>query len=382
MDKILDIIELIAYEKGLQVDVVQNIIREEILKLAKNSIDSSKDYVVDIDKKEKTIKLFYKLKVVDNDCDVPDEDVNRLIKLNDAKDIGDFASVFVGDEMLLELNIDSLNLNRSSLNLLFKDLESSIEKNIENQIFDNLKGNIDKIVNGIVVSIDKGSEDTIIELDSIRARLARKNRIKGESFEIGQNVSCILKSLYIDRKYGIQAELSRTSPKFLEELLRLEVPEISDGEVSIIKCARLPGVRAKVAVQSNSPRVDAVGASVGVKGVRINEVSKKICGESVDVIEYSNIPEVFLSNALSPARVNNVRIEDSRAVISLYSDQKSKAIGRGGVNIRLASMLIGLDIDIIDIGENPSIGVFNKENNDSIDVKENGRQLLESLFKS
>lgn len=382
MDNILDIIELIAYEKGLQVDVVQNIIKEEILKLAKNSIDSSRDYVVDIDKKEKTIKLFYKLEVVDDEYEIPDESINRLIKLRDAKSMDNLESIFIGDDILLELNIDNLNLNRSSINLLFRDLETSIEKNIENQIFDNLKGSIDKIVNGIVVSIDKKNEDTIIELDSIRAKLARKNRIKGETFEIGQNVSCILKSIYVDKKYGIQVELSRTSPKFLEELLRLEVPEISDGEVSIIKCARLPGIRAKVAVQSNTPRVDAVGASVGIKGVRINEVSKKICGESIDVIEYSNVPEVFLSNALSPARINSVKIEDSKAVIMLYSDQKSKAIGRNGVNIRLASMLIGIDIDIVDVGENPSLNMFNKTNDDNASIKESGKQLLESLFKS
>lgn len=382
MDNILDIIELIAYEKGLQVDVVQNIIKEEILKLAKNSIDSSRDYVVDIDKKEKTIKLFYKLEVVDDEYEIPDESINRLIKLRDAKSMDNLESIFIGDDILLELNIDNLNLNRSSINLLFRDLETSIEKNIENQIFDNLKGSIDKIVNGIVVSIDKKNEDTIIELDSIRAKLARKNRIKGETFEIGQNVSCILKSIYVDKKYGIQVELSRTSPKFLEELLRLEVPEISDGEVSIIKCARLPGIRAKVAVQSNTPRVDAVGASVGIKGVRINEVSKKICGESIDVIEYSNVPEVFLSNALSPARINSVKIEDSKAVIMLYSDQKSKAIGRNGVNIRLASMLIGIDIDIVDVGENPSLNMFNKTNDDNVSIKESGKQLLESLFKS
>ena len=382
MDKILDIIELIAYEKGLQVDVVQNIIKEEILKLAKNSIDSSRDYVVDIDKKEKTIKLFYKLKVVDNDHSIQDGDINRLIKLKDAEIMDGLPSVFVGDDMLLELNMDNLNLNRSSINILFKDLESSIERNIESQIFDNLKGSIDKIINGVVVSVDKKNEDTIIELDSIRARLARRNRIKGESFEVGQSVSCILKSLYMDKKYGIQVELSRTSPKFLEELLRLEVPEISDGEVSIVKCARLPGVRAKVAVKSNTSRVDAVGASVGIKGVRINEVSKKICGESIDVIEYSNVPEAFLSNALSPARINSVKIEDSRAVVLLYSDQKPKAIGRSGVNIRLASMLLGVDIDIVDVGENPSINAFNKVNEGNISIKENGKQLLESLFRS
>lgn len=383
MDKILDIIEIIAYEKGLQIDVVQNIVKDEILKLAKNSIDSSMNFVVDFDKKDKTIKLFYKLKVVDDDENIPEEDSKKFIKLSKAKESG---SVSVDDEILFEINIDDLGLNRSTISNLLKDIENNIEKNIETQIFDNLKNSIDKIVNGMVIHIDPSSEDTIIELDSIRARLSRKNRIKGETFKIGQNLSCILKNIYIDKKYGIQIELSRTTPKFLEELLKLEVPEIGDGEVSIVKCSRIPGVRAKVAVQSNTPRVDAIGATVGVKGVRINAVSKKIYGESIDCIEYSNVPEVFITNAISPAKIVGVKIvEDEKAIISLYSDQKSKAIGKDGVNIRLASMLLGLELEINDIGLNPSLenlANFEISNQENKDIKESGKQLLESLFKS
>lgn len=383
MDKILDIIEIIAYEKGLQIDVVQNIVKDEILKLAKNSIDSSMNFVVDFDKKDKTIKLFYKLKVVDDDENIPEEDSKKFIKLSKAKESG---SVSVDDEILFEINIDDLGLNRSTISNLLKDIENNIEKNIETQIFDNLKNSIDKIVNGMVIHIDPSSEDTIIELDSIRARLSRKNRIKGETFKIGQNLSCILKNIYIDKKYGIQIELSRTTPKFLEELLKLEVPEIGDGEVSIVKCSRIPGVRAKVAVQSNTPRVDAIGATVGVKGVRINAVSKKICGESIDCIEYSNVLEVFITNAISPAKIVGVKIvEDEKAIISLYSDQKSKAIGKDGVNIRLASMLLGLELEINDIGLNPSLenlANFEISNQENKDIKESGKQLLESLFKS
>lgn len=383
MDKILDIIEIIAYEKGLQIDVVQNIVKDEILKLAKNSIDSSMNFVVDFDKKDKTIKLFYKLIVVDDDENIPEEDSKKFIKLSKAKESG---SVSVDDEILFEINIDDLGLNRSTISNLLKDIENNIEKNIETQIFDNLKNSIDKIVNGMVIHIDPSSEDTIIELDSIRARLSRKNRIKGETFKIGQNLSCILKNIYIDKKYGIQIELSRTTPKFLEELLKLEVPEIGDGEVSIVKCSRIPGVRAKVAVQSNTPRVDAIGATVGVKGVRINAVSKKICGESIDCIEYSNVLEVFITNAISPAKIVGVKIvEDEKAIISLYSDQKSKAIGKDGVNIRLASMLLGLELEINDIGLNPSLdnlANFEISNQENKDIKESGKQLLESLFKS
>lgn len=379
MDKILDIVEIIAYEKGLQIDVMQNIVKNEILKLAKNSIDSDMNFVVDFDKKDKTIKLFHKVKVVDDDYDFSKDDSKKMIAISQARQSGDVA---IGDEMLFELNIDNLDLNRNIISNLLKDLESSIEKNIENQIFDNLKNSIEKIVNGMVVYIDPKSEDTIVEIDSIRARLPRKNRIKGEVFKIGQSISCILKRIYIDKKYGIQIELSRTAPKFLEELLKLEVPEIADGEVNIMKCSRIPGVRSKVAVSSNTPRVDPVGATVGVKGVRINAVSKKICGESIDCIEYSNVPEIFIANALSPAKVVSVKIMDNKAIISLYSDQKSKAIGKEGVNIRLTSMLLGMELEIEDLGENPNALNMQEVEKQPNDIKESGKQLLESLFKS
>lgn len=379
MDKILDIIEIIAYEKGLQVDVIQNILKDEILRLAQHSIDADMNFVIDFDKKDKTIKLFHKLKVVEDTAEIDPKDTKKLIPLSQAKQNG---AVNIGDEILFELNIDNLNLNRTTISSLLRDLESNIEKNIENQIFENLKNSLNKIVNGIVVYIDKKSEDTIVELDSIRARLSRKNRIKGESFKVGESISCILKNIYIDKKYGIQVELSRTAPKFLEELLKLEVPEISDGEVSIVKCSRIPGVRAKVALQSNTARIDPVGATVGVKGVRINSVSKKLHNESIDCIEYSSVVETFIANALSPAKINSVQIENQRAIISLYSDQKPKAIGKDGVNIRLASMLLGLEIDINDIGANPNIEPSNKLELPQQEKKESGKQLLESLFKS
>ena len=348
MDKILDVMEIIAYEKGLQLESVQNIVEGEILKLAKNTLGEDKNYVIDFDKKDKTIKLFYKLKVVDS----ADFNSEIEITLDSAQNLPniDSSALHIGDEILLEINLSEIDINRNITSALLKDFEALMEKSLENQIYEQLKSHIGKIVNGMVIFVDKRSEDSIVEIDSTRAKLPRKNRIKGERFAIGENISCILKNIYFDKKYGIQIELSRTTPKFLEELLRLEVPEIADGEVSIIKCARIPGVRAKVAVQSNTPRVDAVGATVGVKGVRINAVSKKICGENIDCIEYSPVLEVFVANALSPAKIKSVKIEDDKATITIHSEQKPKVIGKDGVNIRLASMLLGLELVINDIG--------------------------------
>ncbi|MGX3011941.1 transcription termination factor NusA [Helicobacter sp. 23-1044] len=360
MDKILDVMEIIAYEKGLQLESVQNIVEGEILKLAKNTLGWDKNYVIDFDKKDKTIKLFYKLKVVDS----ADFNSETEITLDSAQNLPniDSSALHIGDEILLEINLSEIDINRNITSALLKDFEELMDKSLENQIYEQLKSHIGKIVNGMVIFVDKKSEDSIVEIDATRAKLPRKNRIKGERFAVGENISCILKNIYFDKKYGIQIELSRTTPKFLEELLRLEVPEIADGEVSIIKSARIPGVRAKVAVQSNTPRVDAVGATVGVKGVRINAVSKKICGENIDCIEYSPVPEIFVANALSPAKIKSVKIEDEKATITIHSEQKPKVIGKDGVNIRLASMLLGLELVINDIGaENALDSAINTE---------------------
>lgn len=422
MDKILDVMEIIAYEKGLQLESVQNIVEGEILKLAKNTLGAEKNYVIDFDKKDKTIKLFYKLKIVDSDkkervleessldssessADFGESksesnaeffDSEKEIRLNDALKMPniDGDSLHIGDEILLEINLSEIDINRNITSTLLKDFEALMEKSLENQIYEQLKSHIGKIVNGMVIFVDKRSEDSIVEIDATRAKLPRKNRIKGEKFAVGENISCILKNIYFDKKYGIQIELSRTTPKFLEELLRLEVPEIADGEVSIIKCARIPGVRAKVAVQSNTPRVDAVGATVGVKGVRINAVSKKICGENIDCIEYSPVAEAFVANALSPAKIKSVKIEGEKATITIHSEQKPKVIGKDGVNIRLASMLLGLELIINDIGaenlpklDSSALDLANAAQNanesaqDEQLTKEQKEEMFKALFK-
>jgi len=146
-------------------------------------------------------------------------------------------------------------------------------------------------------------------------------------------------------------ELSRTAPKFLERLMEKEVPEIQDGTVEIVSSARIPGERAKIALKTDRPDVDPIGAAVGQRGVRINAVSEELNGENIDAIEYSPIPEIFITRALSPAIVQHVRIEnpntsEQKALVDITSDQKAKAIGKSGINIRLASMLTGYQIEL------------------------------------
>ncbi|CAE10800.1 transcription termination factor NusA [Wolinella succinogenes] len=345
MEKILDIIELIAYEKGLKIDSVAGAVKEAIIITAKKSLDEHIAYDVEIDKKNKTLKLYQKILVCPPGDERLSSDPDNHISITEAKEMDE--EVEVGDELRYELSLE--NMSRSAVNTLYKELEFHIQRLIETQLFEKYKSQVGKIVSGSVVRVDDEG-NTFVEIDEIRAFLPKKNRIKGESFKVGNVVGAILKHVSIDRKNGIQIELSRTTPKLLEELLRLEVPEIKDGDVTIEKCARIPGERAKVAISSSSPKIDAVGATVGVKGVRINAVGKELKNENIDCIEYSPIPEMFVARSLSPALISSVKIDGTKAIVTLPSEQKPKAIGKNGINIRLASMLTGYEIELIEQG--------------------------------
>ncbi len=380
MEKILDIIDLISYEKGLKIEKVKDAIKEAVIKTAQKSLNTDYKYDVEIDEKSKILKLFQTVSVCE-DSDTTEGEEKRgdsdTISLKEAKEIDE--SLEVGDELRYELNLD--NMSRTVANTLHRELEFHIQRVLEDELFEKFKAQVGTIVTGSVVRVDE-EDNTYIEIDEVRAILYKKNRIKGESFKVGNVVKSILKNVRIDRKSGIIIELSRTTPKFLEELLRLEVPEIADEDVIIHKCARIPGERAKVAISSLSPKIDPVGATVGVKGVRINSVSGELCNESIDCIEFSPIPEMFISRALSPALISAVSIEDGKAYVTIPTDQKPKAIGRSGINIRLASMLTGFEIELI---EKASESKEIKDGEDESTRKDRSKKVdissLASLFK-
>ena len=245
------------------------------------------------------------------------------------------------------------------------------------------KEKVGKTVSAVVTRVDK-NDSTFIEIGEIKGILQRKNRIKGEYFKVGDTLKAVVKSVNIDKNMGLMVELSRTSPKFLENLLTLEVPELKDEKIIIEASARIPGSRSKIALISTSPQIDAIGAIVGVKGVRINAVSKELSGENIDCIEYSSVPEMFIARALSPALVNSVKIEEhpkngekGKAIVTINSEQKSKAIGKAGLNIRLASMLTKYDIEIVEI----ETGVIASHSETKKDEKITDASSLEALFK-
>ncbi|MFC2588145.1 MAG: transcription termination factor NusA [Campylobacter sp.] len=341
MEKISDIIESIANEKGLDpIDVKERVIRS-LINAAKYVYGDNYEYDVTIDA-NKTPKIYQKIVVVADDDERLSEQNEHFIALSEAKKHGD---VDLGDELTYEISLDG----RTASQAFHKELEYHVQRLVEEKIFKKYDEMVGKMVFGSVVRVDS-EENTFIEIDELRAVLPRKNRIKGEKFKVGDVVKAVIRKVFSDKKLGIKVELSRTSPKFLEALLKAEVPEIKDGMIIVQNSARIPGERAKVALVATSPNVDPVGATVGSKGVRINAVSRELNGENIDVIEYASEPAIFITRAMAPAIISSVKIDGQKAVVNLASEQKSKAIGKSGINIRLASMLTGYEIELHELG--------------------------------
>ncbi|MFY4768676.1 transcription termination factor NusA [Aliarcobacter butzleri] len=391
MDKIIDILDSIAYEKGLKIDDVENSLKEALIKTAQRMVDTTLIFDANIDRANKKLELFQKIEVVSKDDDRLKEgsltkegtpiNPENYISLEEAKEIN--SDLDIGDFMNYELEFE--NMGRNAATILLSNFEFRLQRFVEENIVGKYKEKVGKTVSGTVTRIDK-SDNTYIEIGEIKGILQRKSRIKGEFFKVGDVVKAVVKSVNIDKTNGLLVEISRTSPKFLENLLILEVPELKDKKIAIEASARIPGTRSKIALSTIDAQIDPIGAVVGVKGVRIGSVSKQLNGENIDCVEYSEIPEIFISRALSPAIVHSVKIEKNpengekgKAVVTIPSDQKSKAIGKAGLNIRLASMLTKYDIELIEIGSKTP--TLNNETNVQVDDKTTDTASLEALFK-
>ena len=389
MDKIIDILDSIAYEKGLKIDDVENALKEALIKTAEKMVDATLTFDANIDRTNKRLELFQKIEVVSEDDErLLANAVNKYgeplnhenyITLEEAKEID--PDLEIGDFMNYDLEFE--NMGRNAATILHSNFEFRLQRFIEENIVSKYKEKIGKTVAGVVTRIDK-QDNTYIEIGEVKGILQRKSRIKGESFKVGDTVKAVVKGVNIDKANGLLVDISRTSPKFLENLLTLEVPELKDKKVTIEASARIPGTRSKIALSTIDAQIDPIGAVVGVKGVRIGSVSKQLHGENIDCVEFSTIPEMFISRALSPAMVSSVKIEKApshgekgKAIVTIPSDQKSKAIGKAGLNIRLASMLTKYDIELVEIA---SLNT-NSAEIQNIEEKTTDTASLEALFK-
>ena len=299
--------------------------------------DENFDVIVNPDKGDLEI---HRNRIVVADGEVQDE--NKEISLTQAQKIEpDYA---VGEEVSEEVRFEKFG-RRAILNLR-QTLASKILELEHDSLYNKYKDRVGQVISAEVYQMWK-REVLLIDDEGNELHLPKSEQIPNDNYRKGETIRAIIKEVQNENN-NPRIILSRTSPVFLERLLEAEVPEINDGLITIRRVARMPGERAKVAVESYDDRIDPVGACVGVKGSRVHGIVRELGNENIDVINYSSNTQLFITRALSPAKVTNLNInpEEHRAEVYLQPEEVSLAIGKGGLNIKLASMLTEYTIDV------------------------------------
>lgn len=322
-------------DRATLVSVLEESFRNVLAKIYGS--DENFDVIVNPDKGDFEI---YRNRIVVPDGEVADE--NKEISLKEAREIED--DYEEGEEVSEQ--IDFAKFGRRAILNLRQTLASKVLELEHDSLYNKYKDRVGQVISGEVYQIWK-REVLLVDDENNELILPKSEQIPADQYRKGETIRAVI--LRVDNENNNpKIILSRTSPVFLERLLEAEVPEINDGLISIKKIARMPGERAKVAVESYDDRIDPVGACVGVKGSRVHGIVRELCNENIDVINYTSNIKLFIQRALSPARISSINLdeENRKAEVYLQPEEVSLAIGRGGLNIKLASMLTEFTIDV------------------------------------
>ncbi|HSO86003.1 MAG TPA: transcription termination factor NusA [Draconibacterium sp.] len=335
IDSFAEFKELKNIDRATMMSVIEDVFRSVLIR--QFGADENFDVIINIDKGDFEI---WRNRIVVEDDKL--EDPNAQITLTDALKID--SDYEVGEEVTDEVKL--VDFGRRAILNLRQNLASKILELEKDHIYGKYKSKIGDIVTGEVYQVWK-KEILILDDEGNELILPKSEQIPSDYFRKGDNVRAIVYKVEL-RNNNPLIILSRTAPAFLERLFELEIPEIFDGLITIKKIVRVPGERAKVAVESYDERIDPVGACVGMKGSRIHGIVRELRNENIDVINYSANNQLFIKRALNPAKINSIKIlEDiKRAEVYLKPEEVSLAIGKGGLNIRLASQLTGYEIDV------------------------------------
>ncbi|MEA3316333.1 MAG: transcription termination factor NusA [Bacteroidota bacterium] len=335
LDTFSEFKELKNIDRATMMSVLEDVFRNLLLK--NYGTDENFDIIINIDKGD--FEIWRNREVVADD---ELEDENLQIKLSAAKKIDD--DYEVGEDVTDEVKLS--DFGRRSVLSLRQNLSNRILDLEKDNIFQIYKEKIGDIVTGEVYQIWK-REILVLDDEDNELLLPKAEQIPSDFFRKGDTIRAVVVNVEMknNNPYII---LSRTSPVFLERLFELEVPEIFDGLITIKKIVRVPGERAKIAVESYDERIDPVGACVGMKGSRIHGIVRELKNENIDVVNYTENIQLYIQRALSPAKVMSVKIDDEKDRADVYLEPKevSLAIGKGGLNIKLASQLTGFEIDV------------------------------------
>ena len=324
-----------SIDRTTLVSVLEESFRNVIAKIYGS--DENFDVIVNPDKGDFEI---YRNRVVVADGEVQDE--NKEISLTDAQKIE--PDYEVGEDV--SEPVDFTKFGRRAILNLRQTLASKVLELEHDSLYNKYKDRVGQIISGEVYQVWK-REVLLVDEDNNELILPKGEQIPRDQYRKGETVRAVI--LRVDNENNNpKIILSRTAPTFLERLLEAEVPEIEDGLISIKGIARMPGERAKIAVESYDDRIDPVGACVGVRGSRVHGIVRELCNENIDVINWTANTKLFIQRALSPAKVSSLTIdeENKKAEVYLQPEEVSLAIGRSGMNIKLASMLTGYTIDV------------------------------------
>ena len=336
-------------------------ILEEVFRAAlskRYGTEENFDIIVNIDKGD--LEIFRNRTIVEDD---QVEDENLQIAYSDAIKIED--DFEVGEE--LSEPIYMTDFGRREILAIRQNLVSKIQDYEKSLIIQKYKEKVGEVIVGEIYQ-PWNKEVLILDEEKIELVLPKSEQIPSDRFRKGDTVRAVVLKVEM-RNNNPAIILSRTSPIFLERLLEAEVPEIYDGLITIKNIVRIPGERAKIAVESYDDRIDPVGSCVGVKGARIHGIVRELRNENIDVLNYTSRIDIMVQRALAPAKVTSLKIDDETKKVDVYMepDQVSLAIGKGGCNIKLASRLIGYDIDVYRTGDEDSDDVDLREFSDEID---------------
>jgi transcription termination/antitermination protein NusA len=347
--ELLKVLEQVGREKGVERETLIQTLEEAVKTAARKKLGQNYDLEINFNEEMGEIEIFEFKEVVEK---VTNTDLE--ISLEEAHE--NDPEAVIGDSIGIRMEPDELG--RVAAQSAKQVIMQKLREAERNGVFDDFKDRRGEIINGIVQRFDKGS--ILVNLGKTEAELPVKEQIPKETYKQGDRIRAyILEVKQFSR--GPQIILSRTHPNFLSMLFENEVPEISEGIVSIIQVAREPGSRAKIAVTSKDSDVDPVGACVGMKGSRVQAVVQELKGEKIDIVTWDHDPAKFICNALAPAEITRVVVDESNhsMVVVVPDEQLSLAIGRRGQNVRLASKISGWNLDVTSESE------YNKDLKDS-----------------
>lgn len=323
-------------EKGIPREDMIHAIASAISSAAEKGVHNNQNIKVSIDPKTGALKAWSVLTVVDSLSD-PDNEIH----IQKAREVD--ASAQVGD--MMEQPIDPAYLGRIAASAARQAITQNIRQFEKDRVFDDFKDQIGDIVSGVIRRRERG--DLLVEIGKVEAYLRSRERIPGEDYAPGERIRCLLLDIENTAR-GPELVLSRAHPQFVRKLFELEVSEITDGTVTIEKLAREAGYRTKMCVQTTDSKVDPVGACVGARGARVKAIVRELGGEKVDVIRYHEDPQMLLMEAMKPAELKNVEVDEKARRISfeVQEGDLSIAIGRKGQNVKLTSQLIGYGLDV------------------------------------